>query len=39
MFLPVELTCMEAAIFNSFTLEGKIAGVASMLEAEKQMRP
>lgn len=39
MFLPVELKCMEASMFNSFKLGGKVAKVARMLEDEKHMLP
>lgn len=38
MFLPIEIKCMEAAIFNSFELTVEIASMVSLQECEKGKR-
>lgn len=35
---PLELKCMEAAMFKSFELEEKVESLVSALEVEKYMR-
>lgn len=38
MFLPLEHKCMEATLFSSLELKGKIASMAGVSEDEKHTR-